>query len=144
MLKGKASTTSSSKVVLFVGSNLSRAGKGVPFVGTRSYSTLNSWIRDIGPAKYYAINAVDEVTENNRPITVKQMRQYSFALRAKVYAVKPDLIVALGNSAAKALRVSGIEWYFRVAHPSGLNRQLNDAVYVNSIIKIMRFMLRGI
>jgi uracil-DNA glycosylase len=137
----RISSPSSSKVVLFVGSNPSRAGLGVPFVGTRSYSTLVRWVEQIGSARFYAVNAVDEVTAGNSPITVKLMRKHSLSLRSKVFAVKPDLVIALGNSASKALLVSGVDDHLRVAHPSGLNRQLNDVMYVDSLIKVIRSML---
>lgn len=140
MPKARLSRTSSrsKKVVLLVGSNPSRAGLGIPFVGTRSYKTLEKWVVRLPEANFYAANAVDEVTENNRPITVKQMRKNVAKLRSKVYSIRPDLIVALGNSASKALLVAGVDDHLKVAHPSGLNRNLNDERYVDNLLFVIR------
>lgn len=42
-------------------------------------------------------------------------------------------VVALGGVASAALRRIGVP-HFRLPHPSGLNRQLNDADYVRDVL----------
>jgi|TARA_A100001388_G_C28769974_1_gene503210 hypothetical protein len=45
-----------------------------------------------------------------------------------------DKVIALGNVASEALSKIGVE-HFKLPHPSGLNRKLNDKKYVNKVLK---------
>lgn len=101
--------------VLLVGDKPSTKNENpnVPFVGTRSHETLKEWMKQLGVKDYIAINQIDFNTDELRDL----------------YAVGSDLkIIALGNNADKALRDVP---HFKLPHPSGKNRLLNDRKYVD-------------
>lgn len=101
-------------MILFVGDKPSKFNKfkGIPFVGTKSYATLLQWIAKMD---------VD-------------IRQIDLANIVDLNEVPEDYVrvVALGRKASKHLRQLGVENFFELPHPSGLNRKLNDENYVNS------------
>jgi uracil-DNA glycosylase family 4 len=144
---GRLSTNSSRRgitKILFVGSNPSVAGSLAPFVGTRSYSVLEGWVSKLGvDAKFYAVNAFDGVTPNNKAPTTKQVTGSTLSLRKKIYAVDPDLVVALGRVAERAVREAEVPVYFKMDHPSGLNRKLNDESYVSEMLGYLREAIVG-
>lgn len=89
-----------------------------PFVGTKSYKTLLEWIGilDISINRCVMNNAY---TADGREVTF--------------YLADQDKILALGSNAAKRLDKMNKK-YFKLPHPSGLNRQLNDKDKLKKIL----------
>lgn len=114
--------------VLFVGDKPSKhnTDPDVAFEGTRSMTTLLTWIEFLGLSlgEYRIIN-------RNHP---------SFETTVSLF--NDCAIIALGEEASKALNAIE-EPHFKLPHPSGLNRKLNDHYYVQSILRECRFYING-
>jgi uracil-DNA glycosylase len=124
--------------VIVVGSNPSCSSvTDEPFhISTRSKSILDQWF-SWGPVEYIPLNVIDQKTPNNRPLTVAEIRVALPNLKAKLEAAGPYKIVALGQSASKAVSMLGLA-HFPAPHPSGLNRKLNDKEYVEKMVRELR------
>lgn len=113
-------------MIVFVGDKPSKKNidPSIPFVGTRSYKTLLDWI--------YKMN-----------IDISQVKLCNKDFIDGTYE---DWYIALGNEAEKALQEK-VFWvwnwktqfeekikphYFKLPHPSGLNRKLNDKKWLES------------
>ncbi len=123
--------------VIFVGSNPSRASKTIlPFYGdTKSDYVLSSWAKHLPyEVEMSVCNVMDAPTPNNKPLSVKEIKECLANLANKVNG--QDRIIALGKTAAKALTLLHLEFY-EMPHPSGRNRLLNDKNYVEEKIKGM-------
>ena len=122
--------------VLFVGSNPSKknADPSIPFKGTRSEDILKRWITDLNIFNYHFINVLDEITENNRQLTRKEIKNCIISLANKINSLKYDKIVALGNTASEALKLLKLT-HFKMPHPSGRNRLLNSKKFVDKQIE---------
>ena len=115
-------------IVCFVGSNPSRKNHDslVPFQGTRSLHILFGWIKLMELDRYKLFNVTPKVIEYNK------IRVSDYDLDTLDKEVKNEkLVVALGFVASKALTKLGVR-HFRLPHPSGRNRQLNNPVFVKS------------
>ncbi len=121
--------------VLFVGSNpsIKNNDTNVPFEGTRSQKILDIWIRFLQLADYKIVNILDKVTENNRPLTKREIRNCILTFKDKLVGVEYDKIIALGKSASMALKLLKIDHY-TMPHPSGRNRQLNSKDFVDKTL----------
>lgn len=87
-----------------------------PFVGTKSYKTLLSWIYrlDVSVSRCLLKNA------------------YDINGREEVMNIPAhDKVVALGDVASKRLDELK-QSHFKLPHPSGLNRKLNDKDFLDS------------
>lgn len=134
------STTSNTKsdkllVILFVGSNPSNSSMcdAAFHSSTRSSKILTGWCVDLQGMKVH-INVLNKPTENNRPLKASEIAYCTKRLSDDIISIKPDRIIALGKSAAKALNKIG-ECYYEMPHPSGRNRLLNDPEYVAAKVK---------
>lgn len=121
-------------MVLLVGSNPSIRcpDPSVPFVGTRSGSKLDQWKAELGSYRFIEINACRLVTEDNRRPKTSELDLEG--LRAAIMEVRPRAVVALGKTAADALRRLGAG-FFEMPHPSGRNRLLNDRSYERMMVR---------
>lgn len=92
----------------------------IAFVGTPSYKTLQKWLQVMVPEKadIVAINRVDP----------------GFTTHLISCSLEGRKIIACGEEAAKALVNYGVVNFFRLPHPSGRNRKLNDKKYVEAIL----------
>ena len=124
--------------ILVVGSNPSVKSPGLtPFhPHTRSSKVLHQWFLGVH-VKIVYINVVDYVTPKNRPLTVREIRENLPNFTKKLDQYKDRKIVALGKTAAKALSMTGRD-FFEAPHPSGLNRKLNDQEYVKQMKENLR------
>lgn len=108
--------------VFFVGDKPSKKNldPNTPFVGTKSYKTLLNWIGDLD------VNVTDVVLANKKHIS-KHMSGAIEVELPSLYTVMEvgDPVIALGESAGKYLDKLKIH-HFKMPHPSGLNRKLND------------------
>jgi hypothetical protein len=102
----------------------------IPLVGTDSYRTLLRWIgeMDIDITRVRLYNQIDGPFDHALPRTT-----LNTAVRLNQIRV-----IALGQKAADYLGKVGIEEYFVLPHPSGLNRQLNDKEYVKNKLGFCR------
>lgn len=118
--------------VLLVGANPSKKNlfSHVPFVGTKSEKVLNEWIEFLDLKNYTIINASDRVLEKGEKLQVGDFNIERLVRESE----KHDVVIALGADASKACSLCAIEHY-KLPHPSGLNRQLNDKEYVNGRLK---------
>ena len=121
--------------ILFVGSNPSvRSETNTAFHGsTKSARILDEWTKDIvGDKIYHNVSTVKTVY--NRPLKVSEIKEGAYMLLLHIMQEKPDKIIALGKTAAKALAFTN-QAFLEMPHPSGRNRLLNDTKYVEQKIK---------
>lgn len=93
----------------------------IAFVGTNSHTTLLKWCRQMGIERPYFANRVD----------ANVARKVAGAVSMHVP------IIALGNEAAKYLDSIGVD-YFKLPHPSGRNRLLNDKFELELLLESCR------
>lgn len=102
--------------VVFIGDSPSKSNidPDLAFVGTKSYKKLLEWIWHLD----LSVNNIEMFNKDFAPI---------------IEDGKYDKIIALGVNASKELDKYGVK-HFKLPHPSGLNRLLNDKKYVDKII----------
>jgi len=125
------------KTILFVGSNPSNASTcDVAFHGsTKSSIILTEWCKDLDGLKMH-VNVLNEKTEGNRPLKQSEIKSNLERLASDLRGITPTKIVALGKTAGDALDKLKIE-HFKMFHPSGKNRLLNDKALVENKVKEM-------
>jgi hypothetical protein len=115
-------------MILFVGDKPSKKMKpgAKAFEGADCEERLNIWIKYLmGQSRleiilerdvygFYLINRTDSIFE--------------YIAGNRIYA---KITIALGNEASKALTKLGTP-HFKLPHPSGRNRQINDKAYIQS------------
>jgi uracil-DNA glycosylase len=106
------------KLILFVGDAPSSKMKpgAAPFEGAACEARLKEWITElVGHFEfflaYHIVNRIDE----------------DFASSVELAKERNFPIIALGNNASKAL---GKTPHFKLPHPSGRNRQINDTLFI--------------
>jgi len=121
--------------ILFVGSNPSSSSpeEVVFHSSTMSSKRLMTWLKNIQGVFIY-INVLNSPTENNRPIKNSEIILNIERLKSDIDGIKPNKIVALGKTAGTALEIIEVEHY-KMPHPSGRNRELNDEEYVKEMVK---------
>lgn len=130
--------------ILFIASNPSRTSpdNSALHPWTRSRKILNSWISHLDIQPVFA-NVCDYKTEGNRKLTNEDLYNNLTRLEVKIADAMPDHIVALGDTASRALKLIGMP-HTRIDHPSGLNRKLNDPNHVRLIISTLHKISIGI
>lgn len=105
-------------MILFVGDKPSKRVKpgAKPFEGAAYEKRLKEWIRYIGCKQYQLVNSG----------SLKDI-EFLCAVAANFYHVS---IVALGNSASEILTKVVKTPHFKLPHPSGRNRQINDKIFI--------------
>lgn len=121
--------------VLLIGSNPSSStANNSAFVNdTKSGKLIQEWIKGID-ADFFYDNVSRIKTDNNRPLSIPEIKDSLPDLVKRIEGTYPDRIVALGKTAHKALALLNIEHY-EMPHPSGANRQLNDKSFTAEKIK---------
>lgn len=114
--------------VLFVGDEPSKKNYDpeIAFVGTRSYKIMQKWWRRLWP--------IGIAVENSHNAKSIRKIKYYHNLNYKV--------VALGNKASDRLTKMGIE-HFKLPHPSGRNRKLNDPKFIDSELEKCNNYIKG-
>ncbi len=130
--------------ILFVASNPSSTSpdNSAMHPWTRSRKILNSWIKDLDIQPVFA-NVCDFKTEGNRRLTSEDIHNNLTRLEVKIGDAMPDHIVALGDTASRALKLMGMP-HTKLPHPSGLNRKLNDPNTIKLIISTLHKISIGI
>ncbi len=95
----------------------------VPLVGTDSYKTLLKWLGEMN----VDITRVRLYNQCDGPFN-SPLSQMTLNKAVELQQIK---VIALGKKAASYLAKVGINEFFLLPHPSGLNRLLNDEKYVN-------------
>lgn len=98
-------------------SSKTNVSKYVAFIGSKCYTTLVKWLKKLdNPYVYAMINS----NEDWQIEYIKKHANYKF--------------IALGNKASQRLNNLNIK-HFKMSHPSGLNRKLNDKKFVDNMLK---------
>jgi uracil-DNA glycosylase len=93
----------------------------IAFVGTKSFRTIQSWLREILEEEEAEIVMINRVAPDFSKVLVKaSLERYK--------------IIALGVEASQALVNHGVARYFRLPHPSGRNRKLNNKQYLAEVL----------
>ena len=103
---------------------------------SRSRKILDSWLSRISldhPHSIVLANVSDDPTEGNRPLKMREVRLKLNELSLKIQDIKPDKIIALGKTAARALTLLHLDFY-EMPHPSPINRVLNNKEKVQEYI----------
>lgn len=103
------------KKVVFVGDTASKLNvdSSIAFVGAKCFNTLVSWIGTVSPDYYICLNS-----DTRRSIN-----------QIKALYLQNFKVIALGELASSRLQREDLA-HFKLPHPSGLNRQLNDTEFV--------------
>lgn len=109
--------------LLLVGDKPSKKNQNpeIAFLGTQSYKRIEKWLQQIlsEEAEVIMINRIDP--DFSQHLIYASLHHYR--------------IIALGEEAAKALNEGGITNYFKMPHPSGRNRKLNNKKYEKEILQ---------
>lgn len=115
------------KRIAIVGLNPSskNTDPNTPFAGTMSEKRLQSWIEYLGLKDYFLMNLSNRVESDSRLASVsdEELEQARQNLRSFRH------IIALGSKVSQNLRKLNVP-HWRLPHPSGRNRLLNDPKYV--------------
>ena len=132
--------SSNIKRVLLVGSNPSvRSPDTSAFhPHTRSRKIIDKWFRDI-PVDLHFTNIHNHPTPNNRPLRASEINQNKSRILEECSDF--DYVIGLGNTASDALKKIRVS-HFKCPHPSGMNRVLNNAKYVDDLVdRLKNFLL---
>lgn len=103
-------------MILFVGDDLSpKAKTPVPFKGAACEKRLNEWIATLG--------------FDRKDVKIINRTDKNFQLAVMLAAHRGLPIVALGNNASSA--VTPVP-HFKLPHPSGRNRQINNKEFISA------------
>lgn len=108
-------------MIIFVGDKPSTKNidPNIPFVGTKSYKTLLGWVADMD----IFINDIKLINADKfRYYPSSEVIYFNFS---PICYKSEATLVALGNNASNKLENLGLN-HFKLPHPSGLNRKLND------------------
>lgn len=130
--------------VLFVGSNPGNASPDCSafHLTSRSRIVLDSWLNGLDVEAAY-INVYDEKTENNRPLSSRQIKDSIPLLRNKISLYDSYRIVAVGAAATKALKLVGGVNFLSIPHPSGRTRSYNDKNFTEQTVKTLILFIKG-
>lgn len=95
-----------------------------PFLGAPSYTRLKSWLRSLrtDDRVFFLENCTNQIKPSFNKNAIKKYV-------SKLCLTNIDKVIALGNDAEKVCRAAGVS-YFKLPHPSGLNRKLNGREYI--------------
>lgn len=117
--------------VLVVGLAPSRKGKE-----SMTLRRLREWLDIVGLQEYDFHNVIQSVL----PYETSPKYEHVSVETLRYKANQRRKIVALGNFVSDVLERNGIP-HHKIEHPSGLNRKLNDPVYVDAMLQNLRFYL---
>lgn len=104
-------------LVLFVGDEPSKLNKNpeIAFVGAKCEKRLMEWISYLVGTSHGSYDIINRIYK----------RFYAAIANA-------DIVIALGNKASDALKNV---LHFKLPHPSGLNRQVNNKEFIKKQLK---------
>lgn len=98
----------------------------VPFKGAASEKRLLSWLKKLAPNGYKLLNQVD----------------HNLKLAVTLADIRGVPVVALGSVASQVLKDLNVN-HFKLPHPSGRNRMLNNKALVAKKLKECKNWLAG-
>ena len=106
--------------VIFVGDNPSKTNvrQDVAFVGAKCFDRLIGWIKYLDPDYYICLNSTSQ-TDLDKIVDL-----YTNGFK----------VIALGSKASERLDNLNVV-HFKLIHPSGRNRLINDEKYVRRELK---------
>lgn len=109
-------------LTIFVGDEPSKlnTNQAKAFVGAECNKRLDEWI------SYLGLNEKQTLKINSKDTVDLGLIKYAAS-------DKNNNVVALGNLAAKRLKMADIRFY-RIDHPSGLNSKVNDKAYEKKML----------
>lgn len=128
------------KNILFIGPSPSLKNKdlNIPFSGTRSAKILMEWINEMNLFQhklyFYNISSLPGRTKFNM---VEKENLY-YTLGRHMNRGFDFKIIALGNIVEKELTLHSKVDNFKLPHPSGLNRKLNDKEFIKEQLKLCK------
>lgn len=108
-----------------------------PFEGARCMSRLLDWIARVSSGEELESSSIRAIVEFNpdfihdNPI-FKIINQSAYTSLELFLFPNDTMFIALGDNASKALK--GIE-HFKLPHPSGRNRQINNKSFIDKKLK---------
>lgn len=109
-----------------------------PLEGTKSGDTIIKWVTSIAyDCNFLVSNASNTI---GKPIVTEDDMS---RLREEYSFYRPEKIITFGRVAERTISELGWE-YFKMPHPSGLNRKLNNRHYVDKMIQDMVTYIRSI
>ena len=116
--------------VMFVGDRPSpkNTNPSVAFYGTKSMDTLAGWLFWLGL--------------NKKQVLFINSHEQDLLVAIEVHSNLGGTVVALGNNASDRLDKIGVP-HFKLPHPSGRNRKLNDKKFIDSELEKCKNYLRG-
>jgi len=93
----------------------------IAFVGTQSHKRIQEWL--------------DVILDEDADVIMVNRVDPGFAQHLIYASLHQYRIIALGEEAALALTDNGIVNYFKLPHPSGRNRKLNNKKYVEDVLQ---------
>jgi hypothetical protein len=123
--------------ILLIGSNPSNSSPdSSPFhPNTKSRKFIDKIFAGFSVELHYS-NLFDYKTENNKPISKKELILNIEHIKQKFNNFPNTKIIALGRTSSDGLRLAGID-HFHLPHPSGLCRFWNDPVSAEVKIRDM-------
>lgn len=108
-----------------------------PFVGTKSHKVFKRWLDEAGLDESYIVytNASMQVKKSGTPRKLMKTELYMLGKHLSM----ANVIITLGNYAAEAVNDVDLHYKaYKLPHPSGLNRKLNDKKEVEHVISILK------
>jgi len=130
-------------IVFFVGSNPStKSQTNAAFdTSTQSGQRLQQWMDAVDLSNAMFVNVSDQTTPGNRPLQKNEIRENLHQLHNRLCIA--DRVIAVGKTAETALNMLSTLDFYAIPHPSGMNRKLNDADYVESMLRDMKLYIWG-
>lgn len=128
-------------MIIFVGETPSKKNisKDVAFVGTKSYKRLLEWIWELDlSVNEVMICNLSDINKYNDQFYMLDTPHMSLDIMQE----EGDRVIALGNKVEKELNKIGLSNY-KIDHPSGMNRNLNDKKYTQAMLENCKAWLRG-
>lgn len=129
--------------IIFIGDKPSPKMKpgARPFEGATCEKRLSHWINVVMSGRNYkgysVVNAYKDKIQHT--LAFLELVNVETGFLASVNIKKPLKFIALGNNASKALK--GIP-HFKLPHPSGRNRLLNNKTYVDEQLRLCKAWLQ--
>jgi len=127
--------------VIFIGQNPSKHNldQNIPFLGTKSERILLNWLKKMSIDYAHCIF----MNVSNKPGKLKVSDYNLDALKLLINHHKNVPVIALGNIASDVLNRINVK-HFKLPHPSGKNRKLNDKTFINiELLKCKEYIIYG-
>ena len=127
--------------ILILGRNPSKKNcdPNIPFLGAPCYKRLMRWLEKLnGPNRHFILANCSN--DKEAKFNTKALPNLFSNLLEHILKYEVDLIIALGNDAAKVCELAQVT-YYKLPHPSGLNRLFNNPRYeIDMLFKCERWL----